>query len=399
MEWILALVFWICLLGLAHTYLFYPLLLRLLSRGKQANQQVYTPADEWPLVSLLLSVYNEEKVIEEKLNSIVGLDYPAGKLKVFIGSDCSSDRTNEIVEQYASQYRFIHFFPFQQRRGKPGVVNELYDSVVAERGKQPDHLLLVTDASVILQPDTLRQLAKHFKNPAIGMVDSHIIHTGMQQDGISKAENQYISSEVQLKHMEGMVWGRMIGPFGGCYAIRTNYFTEVPHNFLVDDFYITMRMFEQGGLAINELEAVCYEGVSHEISEEYRRKSRISAGNFQNLATFPHLWWPPTNALRFAFFSHKVLRWMGPFLLIIMLLAVLALSLYGNLFYTGLLAIIGVAFILLPILDYLLRQIGINIMPLRTIRYFLLMNAALLEGFFKYLNGIRSNVWEPTKRN
>jgi cellulose synthase/poly-beta-1,6-N-acetylglucosamine synthase-like glycosyltransferase len=399
MEWILAVVCWLCFLGLAHSYLFYPLILIWLGRNKEQNSLIFESEDSWPFVSVLLSVYNEEKVIEEKLDSLLGLEYPQGRLHIYIGSDCSSDRTNEIVDGYARQYPHLHFFPFENRRGKPGVVNELFHQACQRQPAGPQHLLLVTDASVILQPLTLERMARHFKNPAIGMVDSHIIHTGMKQEGISRAENQYISTEARLKELEGRVWGKMIGPFGGCYAIRSNYFSRVPDNYLVDDFYITMRMFEKGGQAINDLDAICYEGVSHEISEEYRRKSRISAGNFQNMATFRHLWWPPFSVLGFAFFSHKVLRWIGPILMIFMLLSVLGLSLYGNLFYTGLLALLGTVFIILPVLDYLLRKMGVNSMVLRSIRYFILMNAALLEGFIKYLKGIRSNVWEPTKRN
>jgi hypothetical protein len=135
------------------------------------------------------------------------------------------------------------------------------------------------------------------------------------------------------------------------------------------------------------------------IYEEYRRKSRISAGNFQNLFTFPHLWWPPFNPLRFAFFSHKVLRWIGPFLIIIMVLSALTLSLYGNLLYKALLILLITVLIVAPIADYLLKKTGLNIMPLRSSRYFVMMNLALLEGFFKFIKGVRSNVWEPTKRN
>ena len=152
-------------------------------------------------------------------------------------------------------------------------------------------------------------------------------------------------------------------------------------------------------MAINEQNAICYEGVSHEISEEYRRKSRISAGNFQNLSTFPHLWWPPFAPLQFAFFSHKVLRWIVPFLLIIMLITLVGLSLMGNLFYALLLVLLVSGLFFVPLLDVLLKKIGINFSLLRNIRYFLMMNLALLEGFFKYIKGIRSNVWEPTKRN
>jgi hypothetical protein len=173
----------------------------------------------------------------------------------------------------------------------------------------------------------------------------------------------------------------MLGPFGGCYAIRSDYFSPVPPNFLVDDFYIAMGAFERGGLAVNDLEAYCYEAVSHSIKEEFRRKKRISAGNYQNLRRFGYLCWSKDWKLSFAFCSHIILTLMGNIPGQVLLI---------NLVVFGL---------LLPGLDVLLASQGIHWRILRSLRYFILMNIALLAGFFKYLKGIKSNVWQPTKRN
>ena len=280
------------------------------------------------------------------------------------------------------------------------MINELADMArqhFSAGGTDP--IFVITDASVMPTPGAVLKMVQHFRNPAIGLVDAHILHTGMQQQGISEAENTYISGEVRLKHHEGLAWGLMMGPFGGCYAIRARYFSKVPPTYLVDDFYITMRMFEQGGQAINELEAVCYEAVSHEIKEEYRRKARISAGNFQNLSTFPHLWWPPFSRLQFAFFSHKALRWLGPFLLLLIFVGSGVLAGSGNLFGQCLFAVMIAGTVLVPVLDQLLRKAGLHWLPLRGAHYFLVMNLALLTGFFKFIKGVRSNVWQPTKRN
>jgi cellulose synthase/poly-beta-1,6-N-acetylglucosamine synthase-like glycosyltransferase len=225
-----------------------------------------------------------------------------------------------------------------------------------------------------------------------------MVNVGMKMEGISTVENEYITTEVQIKHLEGIVFGKMVGPFGGCYAIRSNYFSKIPPKYLVDDFYIAMRAFEKGGLAINEMNAKCFEAVSHDINEEYRRKSRISAGNFQNLATFKHLIWK-MNSLSFAFFSHKVLRWLGPFFIIFAFLSSGVLSLTGNFYYQVLFFLLNVFLFVIPVLDVLFKKLKINVLVFRKVRYFLLMNIALLEGFIKYINGIKNNVWEPPKRN
>jgi cellulose synthase/poly-beta-1,6-N-acetylglucosamine synthase-like glycosyltransferase len=392
-------IFWLCCFGLFHTYVFYPIILRFLAAGKQNNVIQYTSEDTLPLVSVIMSLYNEEQVIKDKLDCLLALNYPKDRIQFFIGSDCSEDQTNAIVSAYAKQYSQIHFYPFTQRRGKPGVINELSDIALKSNTSGEEHIFVVTDANVMPRADTFLHLMKHFKNKEIVIVDSNMVHIGMQKEGISKSEDRYISGEVMMKHREGIVWGKMIGPFGGCYAIRSEFFSKVPSNFLVDDFYIAMKVFERGGKAINDLEAICLENVSHEINEEFRRKARISAGNFQNLFTFTSLWLPSFKAVNFAFFSHKVLRWLGPILIIGMLVSNLVLLFSGNWVYQWtMLGLIGFVFIV-PFLDRILQPLGQNNFLFRSIRYFVVMNWALLKGLFRFLGGIQTNIWQPPKRS
>lgn len=393
----MSILVWISLLALLHAYLFYPFLLKLMAGKRAAHSVVFDESDPWPEVHVLMSLYNEEKVIEEKLDSLLKQDYP-GQVQIWIGSDCSTDKTNEIVQRYARQHSHIHFFPYTHRQGKPGVINSLVEKLKSTFFTT-DSLFLITDANVFLVPEVIRLLAGHFKDPGIALVDAHMVHTGMKEEGISIVEDQYISMEVWVKYWEGILWGLMIGPFGGCYMVRSSYFQPVPANYLVDDFYIAMSVFEQGGKAINELKAVCYEAVSHDIEVEYRRKKRISAGNYQNLLRFRSLWWPPLKTLNFAFFSHKVLRWWGPFFLLFSLIGSGLLSLQGQALYQLLFFLLVICLIVVPLFDWLLSRLKINWTPVRGVRYFVLMNLALLAGFWKFLKGIKTNVWQPTKRN
>lgn len=393
-------MFWISIAALIHSYLLYPLILSILASGKHPNRVIYQAEEEdWPMVSVIMSLYNEELVIRQKLDTLLKLDYPFHHLHLFIGSDCSSDATNEIVSSYAQKHPNIHFFPFAERRGKPGVVNELVEQARKNEDSAVPHILVITDANVMPDKSAFRHLIKHFKNPEIVVVDANMVHTGMKTETISHSEDFYISSEVRLKHLESIVWGKMIGPFGGCYAIRAEAFTPVPANYLVDDFFITMKVLEKGGKAINELDAICFEAVSHEIKEEYRRKSRISAGNFQNMLTFKKLWWLPSTTLGFAFFSHKILRWLGPFFLLAIFLSSCVLSLYGIFLYQ--IAFLGlvVGIIIFPLLDLTLQRLGQHLQFFRNVRYFIMMNIALLEGFIKFIKGVKTNVWQPPKRN
>lgn len=397
------LLLWGCVAALAHSYVLYPLWVRWAAKGKLNNTQIYTSEEALPKVSFIMSLYNEESVIEAKLQTLANINYPTDQFHLYIGSDCSSDQTNTMVANWAAQMPQAHFEAFQERRGKPSVINDLIAQACAKMGDDPDHILIISDANVLLEPDTIYQLAKHFKNPAIGLVDSNIQHpkqNAFAEDGIGASEDTYISREVQIKHWEGVAWGVSMGPLGGCYALRAKWFRPVPPQLLVDDFYLAMRMFEQGGQAINELEAVCYEVVSNDMSEEYRRKKRISAGNFANLALFKHLLLPLSRPLGFAFLSHKVLRWFGPFFIAIAYgcLAILTFV-YHNQMYTILLLLATFGLLGIPLLDALLRRFNIHLKPLRYITYFNAMNLALFNGFINYTKGVQHGIWQPTKRN
>lgn len=397
MEIVLQIIFWLSGLAIAYSYVGYPLWLAWRVRGRQLNTLQFASPSEAPHLSVLMAVHNEEKVLREKLDSLIRQEYPTHRFSIWIGSDCSTDATNTILEEYAAQDARIHLQLFTSRQGKPGIINQLAQKAIDKYGQHEGHLFLITDASVMLTPKVSWCLVRHFKTPKLAIVDAHMVHTGMEAASISHSEDSYISWEGQLKQNESILWQRMIGPFGGCYALRSDFYQEVPANFLVDDFYITMRVFEEGGLAINELEAICYEPVGHEMSEEFRRKARISAGNVQNLLRFRKMWWPPVGNPNFAFFSHKVLRWFGPLWLIGLLVSGALLS--HNLFYGFLFLFLLVGVFLVPLLDVLLRQLHIHVLLLRHVRYFLVMNLALFAGFIRYIKGIRTNVWQPPKRH
>jgi cellulose synthase/poly-beta-1,6-N-acetylglucosamine synthase-like glycosyltransferase len=388
---LLQLVFWACLLLVAHTYVLFPVLLARLARGRRQNQDVYGPADEWPAVDILLAAHNEEAVIAEKVRSTFATTYPLDRLRLLVGSDNSSDQTNALLAGLAREYPQLRFEAYAQRTGKPTVIDNL-----ARQATAP--VLVLTDANVFFAPDTLRHLVKHFHNPAIGLVGGHIINPDHRAEGISGQEKAYLERENLMKYQEGVVWGAMMGAFGGCFAVRRACYHPAPAAFLVDDFYISMAVLRDGYQAINELDAVCYEDVSDHLPEEFRRKARISAGNFQNLKAFRSLLWPPWRGVAFAWWSHKVLRWLTPQLLLVLLAATAGLVVGGAgwFFQLALLGQLGLPLLLL--LDAALRRRGRHSRLLRFVTHFYSMNAALLLGYWRYLRGIKTTVWQPTQR-
>jgi cellulose synthase/poly-beta-1,6-N-acetylglucosamine synthase-like glycosyltransferase len=379
----------ICFLLIVHSYVLFPIILKLASAHKSQNSEIYSLTDELPSVALLLAVYNEEEVIVEKILSTFKTNYPVSRLKFYIGSDASTDETNKLISKYANEYP-IELVVFPGRTGKSGIINKL-----AEIAKE--EILILTDANVFFKYDTIYQLVKHYKNKEIAQVGGNIINPVVKKDGISFQEKTYLSRENLIKYQEGVLWGTMIGAFGGCYSIRAENYRPVPKNFLMDDFYISMNVIEQGKKAINELDAQCIEDVSNKIEEEFRRKVRISAGNFQNLNRYKSLLWPPFTGLSFCFLSHKVLRWYTPVLLLLAFICILILSIYSNI-YIYLLFILIVLFAS-PLIDNSLKRLGLHIKVVRFATHFILMNFALLKGLIWYTKGVQTNVWQPTQRN
>ena len=382
-------LFWICLFLLVYTYFIFPISIIFLAKKKSLNNKFYKQEDEIPSVSILIAAYNEQEVIKEKVMSIINSNLPSSKIEIIIGSDCSTDNTNEIISELAKNYSFLNVKIFTERSGKSAVVNKLVKEAKNE-------IIILTDANIIFSKNTIQSLIRHFRNSEIGLVDSNMVNVGIKKSGISLQEKTYISSEVKFKHAESKLWGMLMGPFGGCFAIRKSLFIPIPENFMVDDFFVCMNILKNGNLAINDLDAVVYEDVSNQISEEFRRKRRISMGNFINLFHFKKLLLKPFTKLGFIFLSHKVIRWFGPILLILVL-ASNFLLISDSIFYKIAFFLQLILFIF-PFIDLLLRKIGIHVLILRFITHFYSMNLALFMGMIDYLTTTKKGVWEPTKR-
>jgi cellulose synthase/poly-beta-1,6-N-acetylglucosamine synthase-like glycosyltransferase len=399
---IISALYWLSVFALVHSYFFYPLYRWFKYKNLRGSDSIKSndvPAASPKQVSVILSAFNEEVCILDKLDNLFELDYPDAKINFFIGSDGSFDETNALIKQYpAIEKSNWHFFPFTARRGKPAVLNELVEKAIALSGKSEEHLLLITDASVLMETDVVHKLSSKFDDSKIGLVDSFIANTNNSKKGIGIQETEYISIEAKLKQWESEDGGYMIGPFGGCYMLRSKYFKAVPENYLVDDFFIAMEVFKSGGLCINDLTAICKESNSSDILEEYKRKSRIAAGNYQNFLTFRDILWPPFNKLSFNYISHKVLRWFGPFFIVLCLLFSLTLGVFGNLFYFILFLMTVTLLMVIPLVDYYLEGLGLNNRYLRFVRYFVVVNIAFFKGFVRFLKGIKSGAWDPPKR-
>ncbi len=375
-----------------YSYAGYSLLLRLLKRLFFPSERIASSAHpgsgrDLPSVTILIPAYNEEKIIHKKIDNALALNYPREKLDILVCSDASSDRTAEIVSNIDNPC--VRFIEYTQRRGKTGVINA---SIPQARGD----IVVLTDANTMFALDAVMTMAGGYTSADIGAVCGHVRLIPPRNAQKVDKEIAYRESEAYMKYVEGL-FGAAIGAFGGFYSIRKSLFTPLaPNAFSNDDFLIPMHILSKGYRVIFLPNAVATEDTGKSIGNEFSRRVRIGAGNFQSFTFLPGMLNPLKGKRFFFYFSHKLLRWFSPFLLLLMLISNIAVHHIPVFFYLlaaqiGLYAASGFGFILSKI----------NIFPpfLTPAYHFVSMNIALLLGFFKRMQGIKSGTWESTERN
>ncbi len=374
-PWVI--VFFVSAGVIVYSYAIYPLLLALVPVRRR--EELPEPA-EWPFVSVLISVYNEEKHITERIENLLALDYPSDKLEILIGSDGSTDRTNELVRQFKDPR--VHLHEYEERSGKPGVLNRL---IPQTRGE----LLAFSDANAMFAPDALKKLARHFRDARIGGVCGRLL---FHEEKSETDEGPYWKLETYLKTRESAI-DSCLGANGAIYAIRKSCWPGIPDNTFVDDFVIGMRVREQGVRVVYDREAVATEELPQSVGHEMTRRIRIGAGDFQALFLCWRSLLPWRGFYSLAFWSHKVLRWLSPFFMVAALISNLALLPHP--LFTVLLAL-QLAFYGLAIVGGLRRgrKIGWFSAP----HYFVTINLALLLGFFRFITGTQQAAWKRTAR-
>jgi cellulose synthase/poly-beta-1,6-N-acetylglucosamine synthase-like glycosyltransferase len=376
-------VFWACMAGVVYAYVGYPALVWALSRLLGRRRQP-PAAGDLPSVSLLVAAYNEEAEIEKRIQTALMMDYPPEKLEIVIASDGSSDATADIVRSYA--HRGVRLLDYRQRRGKAAVLNAAFDEVEGE-------IVLLSDANTHIDPPALRRLVRWFDDPEVGVVCGRLILTDPATG--RNADSLYWKYETFLKKCEGQLGG-LLGANGAIYAIRHQLFAPIPDDTIVDDFVLPLQAKLRTGCAIvYDTSAVAREETPAAIGAEFQRRSRIGAGGFQSIAWLWPLLSPRYGWTAFTFLSHKVLRWLCPFFLLGLVAS--NVCLLDQPFYTY--ALLGQAgFYLLSLLASFVPARFRLLKPLRLATMFTGMNAALLVGCWRWLQGSQKAAWKRTVR-
>lgn len=387
-------IFWICAFLVFYTYIGYGIVLYALVRIKRlvkgASRGPQSPTEsELPRVTLLVCAYNEQDVVDMKMENIRQSDYPKDKLHVMWVTDGSNDNTNALLSRYPEAD--VRFLP--ERRGKTAAINRAMTLTDTD-------IVIMTDANTMTNAGAIREIVRLFQDPTVGCVagEKRVMARTAGQ-AVAEGEGLYWKYESTLKRWDNELYSAM-GAAGELCAIRHELFENIPEDTLLDDFIISMKMVGRGYRIAYTSEAYAMEYGSADMEEESKRKRRIAAGGLQSIARLRTLMNPLRHpVVAFQFISHRVLRWsITPVALIALIpLNVVLVFAKSGCVYTAI-WIMQILFYLAAFAGYALACRGRKNKLLYVPYYFLFMNINVFRGMAYLRSHKHTGVWEKARR-
>ena len=390
----LKVLFWICIFLVFYTYVGYGVLLWLLVKIKRIVRGRPTlpdlPADDaLPDVTFLVCAFNEQDVVDQKIENTRLLDYPREKLHLMWVTDGSTDDTNLRLAQYPDVQ--VVFTP--ERRGKTAALNHGLSLVTTP-------ITVMTDANTMVNAEAIRHIVRCFQDPKVACVagEKRVIARHESQTA-AQGEGLYWRYESTLKKLDSELYSAM-GAAGELNAIRTALYQPMPENALLDDYVMSMRMVDAGYRIAYTPDAYAMEYGSADLAEESKRKRRIAAGGLQST------WWllGMLNPFRrfvvaFQLLSHRVLRWtVTPCALMALIpLNVLLVFMNAGTVYT-VCWLLQLLFYVAAFLGWWLSQHGRKNKLLYVAYYFLFMNFNVFRGMHYLRTHQGGGAWEKALR-
>jgi biofilm PGA synthesis N-glycosyltransferase PgaC len=373
-------VFFSALIIIAYIFIGYPLCLFIGAR--LFNRRVET-ADIYPKVSLIISAYNEEKVIREKLENSLALDYPKDKLEIIVASE-SNDNTNAIVKEYADKGIILDYYA--DRQGKRATLFRAVPKVEGE-------IIVLSDANAQYQKDSIKKLVRNFNDKRIGCVSGRLRYKS-KENSTGESESSYWEFDMLLKLLSSKMLVLGGGVNGSIMAFRKELYNPIDKN-RGDDFEIANRIEIAGWGVILESEAVSFEEASETTKQEFSRKVRLAAWNLKStLMLLGEALMKSRGKTVFILFSHRLLRYLMPIWVVLLFIA--------NIVYHpsiwGILLIVQIVFYILALIGYILEKQGLKVgkiflLPL----YFCMLNIAAAIAISKNIMGDRTLLWEKAR--
>lgn len=387
----LKILFWIFLFVVLYSYLLYGALIWLILKIKNAFKKPKSPVQlsDFPEVTILIAVFNEEAIIEKKIQNCLEINYPKEKLHIWFVSDGSSDGTNSVIQKY----HHVSLFYQPERRGKVAAINRVMPLIETP-------IVVFCDANTFLNKESIQEIVKHYADPKTGGVAGEKIVRDLSGTSVAGAgEGLYWKYESFLKNLDSQLYS-VVGAAGELFSVRTKLFEPVAENVLLDDFIISLKIAGKGYRIVYEPKAFAIESPSSDMKEEQKRKIRISAGGFQSIAMLPELlniFKHPV--LSFQYISHRVLRWaVCPFLLPLILIfnAIIFFSTHEIIY--GILLLAQILFYGAAYAGFLKALNNQKSKFFYVPYYFVFMNASLYIGFVRHLKKTQSVLWEKASR-
>jgi cellulose synthase/poly-beta-1,6-N-acetylglucosamine synthase-like glycosyltransferase len=288
----------VCTLIAIHPFVTYPVSLWLIRKMRGEHRGHTARRDERVTFAICMCAYNEERVIEAKVRNLLALREREPGLQIHIYVDAATDRTSEILSRYADT---IDLHVSGERHGKTYGMNLLSARASAD-------ILVFTDANVMLDPECLQDLRRHFADPEIGCVCGNLTYTNSDASITAASGSLYWRFEEALKRLESTT-GSMMGADGSVFAIR-RHLRHAPPDHIIDDMYVSLMAIVAGYRLIQARDVRAYEESVTQSGEEFSRKVRIACQAFN----VHRLIWPKLRRLdaltRYKYVSHKFLRWL-----------------------------------------------------------------------------------------
>lgn len=369
--------FWTIIVFIFYTYIGYPLLLVICARlfTNKVLQKKITP-----FVSVIIAAYNEEKSLPNRLENLFKQDYPADKYEVIVVSDGSTDCTDKLVSTYAN--RNVRLISLDQKSGKAVALNY---GVAGAKGE----IIVFADARQTFSSDVFKHLVANFSDPSIGCVSGELVFLDDTTSGIRAEMGAYWKYEKLVRRLESAS-GSVVGATGAIFTIRRALYRELPPGTILDDVMTPLNVVMQGYRVVFDGEAIAYDVVSKDLSQEWRRKIRTLAGNWQLLSQAPKIMNPFSNPVWWRFVSHKLFRLIVPFLLPLLL----AVSWSADGVFYKLCALMQVLFYLLAGVGFILPATCKNRL-INLAYFFTALNFAVMVGFWYWISGQCAATWQP----
>jgi len=378
-------IFFISVLLIGYVYILYPIIMFLLSKLKRRNKFSLIAYDELPEITIVIPLYNESDLIINKLNDFYSINYPQDKIKYIFVSDGSVDDSDNILSELQASHASVSVIYTRERKGKPNALN-LAMKIVSTK------IVVFSDIRQTVSKDSIINIISELESSNdIGVVCGELVHVDFT-GSTSANVGAYWKYEKWIRHSESR-FNSTIGTTGALYALYKKDYINIPIDTILDDFEIPMNILLKGKKIKISDNAFIYDVAHEDLEKEKIRKIRTLSGNYQSFVRMKWLFLPSKNPIFLQFISHKFLRLVVPYLMILSLLTNILLM-HESIAYFLLLVIQFLFYFIVVLAKYNSSFRGNKISNFCLV--FFELNMSVIYSLYLYLTNKTSVTWNKT---